>query len=102
MSEDKIIPNTGRVVVKPNPATREMDGFIVPEKNAEWGEVVAIGPPMNDMYSSLDMTKWVTKGIHPSPFNVGDMVLMPSIGGRDADELKVFWQHDIPCWKLKQ
>lgn len=90
----------GRVSVKRLEAKKEIDGWALPEEQKQnWGKVVQVGPPLRHQYSTWEMIKWRVFGIHPFIPKEGDNVLLPSLSGRVADDLYIYWQHDIEVYE---
>jgi hypothetical protein len=90
----------GRVSVKQMKPKTEIDGMALPdEEKVNWGTVVQVGPPLRHQYTKWEMFLWQSFGVHPFKPKVGDKVLLPSLSGRVADDIYIYWQHDIEVYE---
>lgn len=94
----------GRVVVEKLPSIDEKDGFTIPdaEKNT-FGIITSLGDPEPGLFTEEQIDAFLSSGLHPCPYKVGDKVLLPKMTGKvfevEGKESYVFWQSDIEVYE---
>ncbi len=91
---------TGRILARALPRKEEVDGFALPDTEAnEWAEVVQVGPLSKQVYYWWELM-WYR--LFP-PIRPGDMVLIPKMAGRGfsigEQRYYIFYQHEVEYWQ---